>query len=161
MLSSGCLLPINRLTSHLSEPPSIYFLCPIELTWSRLNETNPKKRVSISLKIPSSSQASAYEPTLPIFNYFLRLPDMLAQHAHFRPEVRRKIQSVREEEQKKLRKASEDEKAEDRRFEAEKKKKEMRDNKLKGMSAEEQRKFLEKEREKSGKKQEKKMSRKA
>ena len=127
---------------------------------SRLNETNPRKRVSLSLKLPSSHQASAYEPTLPIFNYFLRLPDMLAQHAHFRPEVRRKIMSVREEEQKKLRKASEEEKAEERRLEAEKKKREMRDTRLKGMSAEEQRKFLEKEREKTGKKQEKKMSRK-
>lgn len=104
---------------------------------------------------------SAYEPTLPIFTYFLRLTDLLAQNAHFRPEVTRKIRSVREEEQKKLRKLSDEEKAEERRLEGEKKKKEMRDNKLKGMSAEDQRDFLEKERKRSGKKQEKKMSRKA
>lgn len=128
---------------------------------TKLNDTNPRKRLSLSLHIPSSSQVSAYEPTLPIFTYFLRLPDLLAQNAHFRPEVTRKIRSVREEEQKKLRKLSDEEKAEERRLEGEKKKKEMRDNKLKGMSAEDQRDFLEKERKRSGKKQEKKMSRKA
>lgn len=54
-----------------------------------------------------------------------------------------------------------DEKAEDRRLDAEKKKKEIRESRLKGMSAEEQRKFLEKERKGDSKKQEKKMSRKA
>ena len=93
--------------------------------------------------------------------YFLRLPDFLAQNAHFRPEVTRKIRSVREEEQKKLRKLSEEEKAEERRLEGEKKKKQMRESKLNNMSAEDQRDFLEKERKRSGKKQEKKMSRKA
>ena len=111
--------------------------------------------------MPSSTTPSAYESTLPVFNYFLRLPDFLAQSARFRPEVRKKILAVREEEQKKLRKASEDEKAEERRLEGEKKKREMREQRLKGMSGDEQRKFLEKEREKSGKKQEKKMSKKA
>lgn len=55
----------------------------------------------------------------------------------------------------------EGEKAEERRLEGEKRKKETRDARLKGMSAEEQRKFLEKEREKGTRKQEKKMSRKA
>lgn len=111
--------------------------------------------------MPSSTSPSAYEATLPIFTYFLRLPDFLVQSAKFRPEVRKKILAVREEEQKKLRKASEDEKADERRLDGEKKKREIRDRRLKGMGADEQRKFLEKEREKSGKKQEKKMSRKA
>jgi len=37
----------------------------------------------------------------------------------------------------------------------------MRDSRLKGMSGEEQRKFLEREREKGNRKQERKMSRKA
>ena len=127
----------------------------------RLDDIDPRKRLSLSLRIPSSSQPSAYEPTIPLFSYFLRLPDLLAQHAKFRPEVRRKIQSIREEEQKKLRKASDEEKSEERRLEGEKKKKEMRDNRLKGMSAEEQRKFLEDERKRGMKRQEKKMSRKA
>ncbi len=103
---------------------------------TRLDETIPKKRLTLSLRLPSSSSPDAYSPTMPIFNYFLRLPDTLASSAHFRPEVQRRLDS-------------------------EKKKKEMRDNRLKGMSAEEQRKFLEREREKGQKKQEKKMSRKA
>ncbi|KAM0800885.1 hypothetical protein BDR22DRAFT_948938 [Usnea florida] len=128
---------------------------------TKLNDTAPRKRLSLSLRIPSSSQPEAYTPTLPIFTYFLRLPDHLAQTAHFRPEVTRKIRSVREEEQKKLRKQSDEEKAEERRLEGEKRKKEMRDQRLKGMSAEDQRDFLDKERRRSGKKQEKKMSRKA
>ena len=85
---------------------------------------------------------------------------MLAQHARFRPEVRKKIQATREDEQKKLRKASDDEKAEERRLEGDKKKKEMRDNRLNAMSAEEQRKFLEDERKRGTKRQEKKMSKK-
>ena len=55
----------------------------------------------------------------------------------------------------------EDEKAEERKAEVDKKKKEMRDSRLKGMSGEEQRKFLEREREKGNRKQERKMSRKA
>lgn len=68
---------------------------------------------------------------------------------------------MREDEQKKLKKLSEDEKAEERRLEGERKKKQNRDYKLNNMSAEDQRDFLEKERKRSGKKQEKKMSRKA
>lgn len=128
---------------------------------SRLNDATPRKRLTLSLHIPSATQPSAYEPTIPIFSYFLRLPDSLAKDAHFRSEVRRKIQTTREEEQKKIRKASDEEKADERRLDAEKKKKEMRDNRLKGMSAEEQRDFLEKERKRGTKKQEKKMSKKA
>jgi hypothetical protein len=98
---------------------------------------------------------------MPIFNYFLRLPDTLASSAHFRPEVQRKLRNTREGEINRLKKSDESEKSEERRLDSEKKKKEMRDNRLKGMSAEEQRKFLEREREKGQKKQEKKMSRKA
>ncbi|KAL8723174.1 MAG: hypothetical protein Q9181_007339, partial [Wetmoreana brouardii] len=71
------------------------------------------------------------------------------------------IRTTREDELKKMKKADEGEKAEERRLEAEKMKKQQRDTRLKGLSAEEQRKFLEKEREKGQKRQEKKMSRKA
>ncbi|KAL8933249.1 MAG: hypothetical protein Q9216_006450 [Gyalolechia sp. 2 TL-2023] len=127
----------------------------------KLNEATPRKRLTLSLRLPSSTSSSAYSSTLPLFEYFLRLPDLLVSTAHFRPEVTRKIRTTREEETRKLRKADEGEKAEERRLEAEKKKKGMRDSRLKGLSAEEQRKFLEKEREKGQKKQEKKMSRKA
>lgn len=62
---------------------------------------------------------------------------------------------------RKLRKVDEVEKAEERRMDGDKKRKEARDQKLKAMSAEEQRKFLEREREKGNKKQEKRMTRKA
>ena len=127
----------------------------------KLDETKSRKRLSLSLKLPSGTSAAAYKPTIPIFEYFLRLPDHLVVHARFRPEVKRKIMATRDAEQSKLRKADEEEKAEDRRLESEKKKKEIRDGKLKGMSADEQRKFLEKERLKEGKRGEKKMMRKA
>lgn len=96
---------------------------------------------------------------MPIFTYFLRLPDNLPRN--FRPEVQKKIRVTRDGEINKLRKADEGEKAEERRLESEKKKKEIRDNRVKSMKPEEQRKFLEREREKGQKKQEKKMSRKA
>ena len=127
----------------------------------RLDETKPKKRVSLSLRLPSSSSPDAYKSTLPIFTYFLRLPDFLAASGRYRPEVQNKIRKTRENEITKLKKADEGEKAEERRLESEKKKKEIRDNRVKGLSAEEQRKFLEREREKGQKKQEQKMSRKA
>ena len=62
---------------------------------------------------------------------------------------------------RKLQKVGETEKAEERKLESDKKKKEIRDTRLKGMSADEQRKYLDREREKGNKRQEKKMSRKA
>lgn len=126
----------------------------------KLDETKPRKRLSLSLKLPSGTSASAYSPTIPIVEYFLRLPDKLASSAHFRPEVRRKITATREAEQTKLRKADDEEKAKDRQVENEKKKKELREGRLKGMSADEQKKFLEKERLKEGKRGEKKMTKK-
>lgn len=122
-----------------------------------LNDTIPKKRIHLSLKIPSNGD---YSSTLPLLQAFLRLPDDLAQNAHFRPEVKRKVNATREAEMKKLKKVSDEEAEEERRLLSEKMKKEERDRKLKGMSAEEQRKFLEKEAERGRKKQEKKMSRK-
>lgn len=126
----------------------------------KLDETKTRKRLSLSLKLPAGTSASAYSATLPIFEYFLRLPDTLASSAHFRSEVRRKIMATREAEQTKLRKADDEEKAKERQLENEKKKKELRDGRLKGMSAEEQKKFLEKERLKEGKRGEKKMMKK-
>ena len=122
-----------------------------------LNETIPKKRIHLSLKLPANGD---YSSTLPLFQAFLRLPDHLAQSAHFRPEVKRKITTTREAEIKKLKKVSDEEVEEQRRTLSEKVKKDERDRKLKGMSADEQRKFLEKEAERERKKQEKKMSRK-
>ena len=122
-----------------------------------LDDTVPKKRIQLSLKLPASE---FYEACLPLFQAVIRLPDHLVSAAHFRPEVIRKITATRDAEIKKLKKVSDEEAEEERRKASEKLKKEERDRKMKGMSAEEQRKFVEKEAERSRKKQEKKMTRK-
>ena len=147
------------MTSQLSKPRRVPLDLAAVLTHHRLDDAKQKKRVSLSLRLPSSASPEAYKPTIPIFTYFLRLPDNLPRN--FRPEVQKKIKGTRDAEINKLRKADEGEKAEERRLESEKKKKEIRDNRVKSMKPEEQRKFLEREREKGQKKQEKKMSRKA
>lgn len=59
----------------------------------------------------------------------------------------------------KLKRADDEEKAEERKLAAEKLKKEVRDRKLRGLSAEEQRRVLEKEEEKKRRKGMKKMVR--
>ncbi|KAI4664456.1 uncharacterized protein J4E88_010708 [Alternaria novae-zelandiae] len=112
-----------------------------------LDETKPKKRLSLSLKF-----ASDYSTTMPIFQYFLRLTDQLASHGHFRPEALRRIKQTRDEQIAKIKKADDEEKAEERKLSLDKAKKEMRDAKLGRLSADEQRKFLEKEREKNARK---------
>jgi hypothetical protein len=101
----------------------------------------PKKRLTLTLKLNSNAN------TVPLFSYFLRMPDSLVSSAHFRPEVMRRIRQTREEEAKKVRKIVEAEGAEDRKLLSDKAKKEQRDRKLKGMSADEQKRFLERERE--------------
>jgi hypothetical protein len=121
-----------------------------------VNETTPKKRIYLSVRLPSST--SDYSKTLPLFEYFLRIPDMLVQSAHFRPEVMRKVRTTREEMIRKLQKADEDEKAEERALEREKAKKVKRDMELKGLDAKAQKKYLEKEKEKEIKKMQKKQS---
>jgi hypothetical protein len=89
---------------------------------------------------------------MPLFQYFLRLPDQLASSAHFRPEALRRIKQTRDEQIAKIRRADDEEKAEERKLALDKLKKEQRDAKLGRLSATEQKKFLEKEREKSAKK---------
>lgn len=123
---------------------------------THLNETTPKKRLQLSLRLPSNGN---YLPTLPIFSAFLRLPDFLVSNAKLRPEVMKKINATREVEKAKLKKISDKEAEEERLRTLDKMKKEERDRKMKGMSAEEQRKFLERENEKQRKKAEKKMTR--
>ncbi|KNG50739.1 duf1682 domain-containing protein [Stemphylium lycopersici] len=112
-----------------------------------LEQTKPRKRLSLSLKY-----ASDYNTTMPLFQYFLRLPDQLASSAHFRPEALRRIKQTRDEQIAKIRRADDEEKAEERKLALDKLKKEQRDAKLGRLSATEQKKFLEKEREKSAKK---------
>ncbi|EEH21238.2 hypothetical protein PABG_03469 [Paracoccidioides brasiliensis Pb03] len=124
---------------------------------TKIDETTPRKRVNLSLRLPKSSN---YTHTLPLFTQFLRLTDRLVSVAHFRAEVSRKLRNTREEEIRKLRRAYEEEKAEERKLLAEKTKKEERDRLLRGMSAEEQRKYLEKEREREVKRGLKRTTRK-
>jgi hypothetical protein len=104
---------------------------------------------------------SDYASTLPLFQYFLRLPDHLATTAHFRPEALRRIKQTREEQIAKIRKLDEEEKADERKTAADKLKREQRDAKLGRLSADEQRKFLDKERERDSRKKMKRSTVKA
>lgn len=131
----------------------------ISILTNRISETHVDKRISLSMNVPCD--AANYQICKPLVEAFLRLPDQLVSCAHFRPEIMRKIKAVREEEHKKLLKAGKTENAEERRRETEKKKKEQRDERMRGMTAEEQRKFLDKERERESKRGERKMARKA
>ena len=125
-------------------------------TQTRLDDLIPQKRIYLSTKLnPAASTASA------IFQYFLRLPDILVSTGHFRPEAMRKIKATREEETRKIRKVDEKAAEEERREKGDKLKKDERERKLKGMSAEEQRKFLDKERETEKKRAEKKRTTRA
>ncbi|KAL6710628.1 hypothetical protein ACN47E_008676 [Coniothyrium glycines] len=112
-----------------------------------LDDTKPRKRINLSLKL-----ASDYTNTLPIFTSFIRLADHLASTAHFRPEALRRIRQTRDEQIAKIKKIDDEEKAEERKLAADKLKKEQRDAKLGRLSADEQRKFLDKERERNAKK---------
>lgn len=82
---------------------------------------------------------------------FLRLPDYLVS-LKFRPEVTRRLRTTRDEESKKIKRIEEQEKAEGNKERVDKAKKEERERKLKGMSADEQRKFLDKEKQKEQRK---------
>ncbi|GLB07956.1 hypothetical protein AtubIFM57258_003324 [Aspergillus tubingensis] len=123
----------------------------------KIEETTPRKRIELSVTLPGS--AEGYSTTLPLFTQFLRFADRLVGSAHFRPEVMRKVRSTRDEEIKKLRRADEEEKAEERRLAAEKVKKEDRERLLRGMSADEQKKYLEREQQKEHRRMMKKSTR--
>ncbi|KAM3068102.1 hypothetical protein ACMFMG_011151 [Clarireedia jacksonii] len=125
---------------------------------SKIDETTPKKRIYLSMKIPSSGD---YSNVLPIFEYFLRVTDHLVAGAHFRPEVMRKVRMTREDMIKKLQKIDEEEKAEERALEREKLKKMKRDMELKGLDAKAQKKYLEKEKEKEMRKLQKRQTQRA
>ena len=124
----------------------------------RIDETVPKKRVQLSVNL--SSSAAGYAATVPLFNQFLRFGDKLVAAAHFRGEVLRKVRNVREDEIKKLRRVEEEEKAEERKLAAEKIKKEERERLLRGMTADEQRKYLDRESQKEQRRSSKRMTRK-
>jgi hypothetical protein len=110
-----------------------------------LDETIPRKRIFLKYRLPSNND---YTNLVPIFQYFLRVPDLLVQTAHFRAEVNRKLRVVRDEQIKLIKKEAEDEKAEELRLEKEKLKKAKRDAELNALDAKAQKRYLEKEREK-------------
>jgi len=121
----------------------------------KIEETTPKKRIFLSMRLPSSGD---YSKVLPIFQYFIRLTDTLVQSAHFRPEVLRKVKTTRDDMIRKLQKADEDEKSEERSLEREKAKKLKRDLELKALDAKGQKKYLEKETLREMKKSQKKQT---
>ncbi|KAK3676841.1 hypothetical protein LTR78_003045 [Recurvomyces mirabilis] len=121
----------------------------------KLNDTIPKKRISLAMRLNTTPASTS------LFAYFLRLPDHLVSTAHFRPEALRKVRATREEEMRKIRKVDEDEKAEERRTQGDKLKREERDRRLGKMNADEQKKFLEKEKDKDQRRNMKKRSAKA
>lgn len=127
---------------------------PIEKP-TTVDEARPKKRVHICLRIPSDKD---YAKVLPFFQTFIRLADYLPGAAKLRPEVSRKIKAARETEVAKLRKVAEKETEEERRQQMDKLKLDERNRKLKGLSPEEQKKFLEKEADKKRRKDGKKMT---
>lgn len=124
----------------------------------RLDDTIPKKRIYLSMRLPSSGD---YSNIIPLFQYFVRLTDLLVQGAHFRPEVLRKVKTTRDDTIRKLQKADEEEKAEERNIEREKAKKLKRDLELKALDAKGQKKYLEKETQREMKKSQKKMTQRA
>lgn len=118
-----------------------------------LEETTPRKRIFLKYHLPSNSN---YETLLPLFSYFLRLPDVLVQTAHFRPEVNKKINKTRDAVTAQIKKLLDEEKAEERSVEKEKLRKAKRDAELMALDAKAQKKYLEREKEKELRKSQKK-----
>ncbi|TGJ80679.1 hypothetical protein E0Z10_g8090 [Xylaria hypoxylon] len=120
-----------------------------------LDEAAPRKRIFLRYRLPSSNN---YDNLLPLFSYFVRLPDYLASAAHFRNEVLRRVKNVREENIKQIQKGAEEEKAEERALERDKVRKAKRDAELNALDAKAQKKYLEKEKEKEMRKAAKKQT---
>jgi hypothetical protein len=133
-----------------------FFLTIATANTDRLDDTVPRKRINLSIKLNSPS--TPYTSTLPLFQYFLRLPDILVSSARFRPEALRRIKATRDEQIAKIRRVDDEEKAEERKLAGDKAKREKRDAMLSRMSADEQRKYLDKERERDSKKRQKKQT---
>ncbi|QBZ59552.1 hypothetical protein PoMZ_04513 [Pyricularia oryzae] len=121
-------------------------------------QTTPRKRIILKYRLPGNND---YTNLLPLFQYFVRLPDHLVQVGHFRAEVMRKVKVVRDETIRQIQKAGEDEKAEERAAEREKARKAKRDAELNALDAKAQKKYLEKEREKQLRKSNKRMTQRA
>lgn len=144
--SAGDLLDYLIVTDQPLEKPTT------------VEETVPRKRVYLKYRLPSNNN---YESLVPLFTYFLRMPDTLVQSAKFRPEVLRKLKAGREEVVKQILKLSEGEKAEERAAERERTRKLKREAELSGLDAKAQKKYLEKERDKELRKSQKKSTTRA
>ncbi|KAF4581913.1 DUF1682-domain-containing protein [Ophiocordyceps camponoti-floridani] len=120
-----------------------------------MEETTPRKRLFLRYRLPSSDD---YKALTALLTCFARLPDVLVQSARFRPEVMRKVRATREAMMAQLKKAHDEERNEERLAEKEKSRKAKRDAELKGLDAKAQKKYLEKEREKEMRRNQKKMT---
>ncbi|KAL1892409.1 hypothetical protein Cpir12675_004562 [Ceratocystis pirilliformis] len=118
-----------------------------------LEETRSRKRIFCRYRLPGDNN---YEPLQPLMEQFLRLPDHLVSVCHFRPEVLRKVKTVRESAISQIKKEMETEKAEERAAERERLKKSKREEALTHLDAKAQKKYLDKEREKEIRKMQKK-----
>lgn len=121
----------------------------------KLEDTTPRKRIMVKYTMPSSGN---YDNMVPLLEYFMRIPDLLAEKAHFRPEVLRKLRTPRDAKINQIKKADEEERADDRLAEKERLKKAKRDADLKGLDAKAQKKYLEKEQQKEQRRSQKKMT---
>lgn len=109
----------------------------------------------LKYRMPSDNN---YDQLIPLFNVFIRFPDHLVATAHFRPEVMRKVKTIREETIKQIQKVDEESKAEERALERDRVRKAKRDADLNAMDAKTQKRFLEKEKEKQMRKASKKQT---
>ena len=123
-----------------------------------MEELTNSKRLFLKHRLPSNND---YAGLAPLFAYFIRLPDLLVEKAHFRPEVTKKVKAVRESLASQLQKKLDEEKSEDRAIEKEKAKKAKRDAELAGLDAKAQKRYLEKEQERLFKKSQKKTTARA
>ncbi|KAL2212726.1 DUF1682-domain-containing protein [Sarocladium strictum] len=123
-----------------------------------LEETRPRKRLIFRHRAPSGTGATAYDSLLPIISYFIRLPDFLAQNAHFRPEAMKKVRSTREAMISSLQKVLDEKDAEERAEQREKAKRAKRDAELQGLDAKQQKKYLDRESAKEFRKAQKKQT---
>ncbi|KAF3355010.1 Nitrate reductase [NADPH] [Verticillium dahliae VDG1] len=128
---------------------------PIDKPRTLEEATTARKRVFLRYTIPSNNDFSTVTP---LFTQFLQLPDSLVAKAKFRPEILRKVNRVREEAVAQLKKEADAVVAEERNAERERVKKVKRDQELAGLDAKQQKRYLEKEREKETRKAAKKQT---
>ncbi|KAG7104816.1 UPF0674 endoplasmic reticulum membrane protein like [Verticillium longisporum] len=128
---------------------------PIDKPRTLEEATTARKRIFLRYTIPSSNDFSTVTP---LFTQFLQLPDSLVAKAKFRPEILRKVNRVREEAVAQLKKEADAVVAEERNAERERVKKVKRDQELAGLDAKQQKRYLEKEREKETRKAAKKQT---